>query len=161
MSAFTTLSRRDGLWLAALALALLVAVWLMPGDLVIAGHSLDKIDLGDRPESGGPIFTSLLLHDNWHLAFYAFLLALLCLPALGSKEVPGAAVLLSALSLYLALYVFTSNAFGAVQFTSVNRVGLQLMPAMGYFALVVVAKLCARQEATSAQRSCSQNPSPA
>lgn len=152
---------RGSLALAGAGLAAFAAIWLMPPDFAVAGHSLEELDLGYRPESWSSIFTSLLVHDNWHLSVYLFLGALLAVPLLGCREIPGLVVILSALLLYLALYLLTANAAGAVKFTSLNRVALQLLPAMGFFSLAIAARFFQRQAlATTARRRSSQSLSP-
>jgi hypothetical protein len=123
--------------LAALAFSLLLLIWTLPSDMAIAGHTLEKISPGYRPDSWLPIYLSALVHDNWHHLVYLFLTSLMILPFLGHKQLPLAAVVLSAVCLYLALYLLTSNASGAVRFTSLNRVFLQLAPAIGFFTLTV------------------------
>lgn len=135
--------RRGLLALAAMAVALLLALWLIPADTVIAGHSLATMDIRYRPESWLPLYLSFLVHDNWHLLAYLALAALLAAPLVFRAILPVAAVIISALLLYLLLYLFTTNAVGAVRFTSLNRVALQLMPAVGFFCLAVA--LCWRQ----------------
>jgi hypothetical protein len=129
--------RRGLLTLAALALVLLTALWLMPADVVVAGHSLAEADIRYRPDSWAPIRLSFLVHDNWHFLAYMVLIALPGALFFWRTTTPLAAVIVSALLLYLTLYLFTSNAAGAVMFTSLNRVALQLMPAAGFFSLVV------------------------
>ena len=51
--------------------------------------------------------------------------------------VPLMTVILSAIVLFLFLYLFTSNSIGAVRFTSINRVALHFMPSVAFFCLVV------------------------
>ncbi len=138
--------RRGLLILAALALALLLVLWLLPADTVVAGHSLAAADIHYRPESWLPIYLSFMVHDNWHFLAYLVLVALVAAPFFWRTTTALAAVILSALLLYLLLYLFTSNAVGAVRFTSLNRVALQLMPAVGFFTLVVFLCWVRRQE---------------
>ncbi len=138
--------RRGLLILAVIALALLCVLWLMPADTVVAGHSLAGADIRYRPQSWLPIYLSFLVHDNWHFLAYLVLAALLAAPLFFRATLPLAAVIVSALLLYLTLYLFTSNAAGAVRFTSLNRVALQLMPAAGFFSLVVLLHWGQRQE---------------
>ena len=139
--------RKGALCLAFLAASLLLLLWLLPSDMMIAGHSPENIGLGYWPDSWLPIYLSALVHDNWHILVYLFLAALLITPFWAHNQLPLAAVILSALGLYLALYLLTSNASGAIRFTSLNRVFLHLAPALGFFALTVyiaVAERCAQ-----------------
>ena len=136
--------RRGLVVLAVLALLLVLAIWLMPADLEIAGHSLAETRIRYRPDSWLSIYLSFLVHANWHVLAYIALAALAAVPLFARAALPVAAVVVSALLLYLALYLFTKNAVGAVQFTSLNRVALQLMPALGFFSLAVFTLLANR-----------------
>jgi hypothetical protein len=143
---------RFGLWAgAAMTVVLLLAVALMPEQWVVAGHSLEELSLRYRPAGWSSLYLSFLLHDNWHFLSYLLLAALLFLiwrpRKLGSTLAPVASVLLSAFALYFCLYLFTRYSFGAVRFTSLNRVALQLMPAAAFFTLLVYATL-SRKEPT-------------
>ncbi|WP_162846096.1 hypothetical protein [Seongchinamella sediminis] len=129
--------RRGFALLAALALALLLTLYLLPAELAIAGHTLASMAFGYRPESWLAIYLSGLVHDNWHLAIYLLTIALVLVPFRGRTLIPLAIVVLAAISLYLILYLFTDNAHGAVNFTSLNRVALQLLPAAAFFTLAV------------------------
>jgi hypothetical protein len=133
--------RRSVAIIAVAAVALLLLLWLLPTDLSIAGHTLESIDLKYRPESWRPIYLSTLVHDNWHFTGYLFLAALLIAPFYARRVLPLAAVMAATIVLYLALYLLTSNAYGAVAFTSLNRVALQFMPALGFFTLAVYLAL--------------------
>ncbi|WP_165954380.1 hypothetical protein [Seongchinamella unica] len=129
--------RRGLTVLAAAALALLLTLYWLPGDFAIAGHSLASMEFGYRPESWLSIYLSTLVHANWHLLVYLLLIALLLVPMKARAMIPLAAVVIAAICLYLTLYLVTDNAHGAVRFTSLNRVALQLMPAAAFFTLSV------------------------
>lgn len=134
----------------ALLLGLLLLLWLLPGDWLIAGHSLNDIALRYRPEAWQAIGQSFFIHDNWHFLAWLFVAAL-CLTALTNEPsrkvlAPVAACLLSALCLYLALYLLTKHAGGAVRFTSLNRVALHLVPAAGFYVLLVYGGLLKTRE---------------
>lgn len=132
--------RRGFIVIGSLAIALLLLLAILPEDLVIAGHTLAATSLQYRPEGLMPIALSFLVHDNWHFLAYLFVAALVLLPLLGRATVqsltPAGAVILAALMLYLLLYLMTSFSQGAVVYTSLNRVALQLMPAVGFFTLL-------------------------
>ncbi|NQX89956.1 MAG: hypothetical protein HRT77_14965 [Halioglobus sp.] len=137
---------RLGLWVgAALAAVLLGVLAFMPAHWVVAGHSLQQLALDYRPEGWPAIYQSFLLHDNWHFLSYLLLAALLLFLVQHRRLVPSlaplASVLISAFALYFCLYLYTRYSFGAVRFTSLNRVALQLMPAAAFFALLVYANL--------------------
>ncbi|MEP1470473.1 MAG: hypothetical protein ABJK20_05985 [Halieaceae bacterium] len=137
-------------WLAAGALGFMVFLYAVYPDLSVAGHSLADFDIFYRPDSWIPIYLSTLVHDNWHLLFYLFLATLLTTPFLGKKVMPILAVVLSAVALYLMLYVMTSNSAGAVQFTSLNRVALQLAPSLGFFTLIAYLALSDKKNISEA-----------
>ncbi|MEH6586647.1 MAG: hypothetical protein V7720_08810 [Halioglobus sp.] len=134
-------TRKGIMCAAALAVALLALMWIMPADFAVAGHSLEDLNLKYRPDSWRPLYLSALVHDNWHMLGYLFLAAILIIPFSGHRQIPLAAVTLSAVLLYMALYLLTDNAAGAVRFTSLNRVFLQLAPAIAFFTLTVYLTL--------------------
>ncbi len=137
-------TRKGFLCLAGLAVALFFLLWKLPTDLAIAGHTLEGINLKYRPESWSPIYLSALVHDNWHFLVYLFLIAIAVTPFYGHKQMPLAVVTVSAVLLYLTLYLMTNNAPGAAHFTSLNRVFLQLTPAIGFFTLTLYLELANR-----------------
>ena len=130
-------TRKGVMCAVALAVALLALLWIMPADFAVAGHSLEDLNLKYRPDSWRPLYLSALVHDNWHMLGYLFLTAILIIPFYGHRQIPLAAVTLSAVLLYMALYLLTDNAAGAVRFTSLNRVFLQLAPAIAFFTLTI------------------------
>lgn len=126
----------------ALVLVLLL-LFFLPPTTVIAGQSLEAIDLRYRPAGWQPIYFSLLVHDNWHLLVYLFLLALPTLFVL-KDDLPLHAIglcLLCAFGLYVILFIATDRVSGAVTYTAINRVGLQLMPSVAFFTLQVFSSL--------------------
>ncbi len=127
--------------MALMAVPALVAILLIPTGAVIAGHSLDSLAIAYRPESWTPIFQGFFVFDNWHLLGYFAVLALAVTILKTREAVPLLMVILSAIALFLFLYLFTSNAFGAVRFTSLNRVALHFMPSVAFFCLVVLGLL--------------------
>lgn len=137
--------KRGALSLAALAVLLLLCLWLLPENLTIAGQSLAGLNLQYRPQSWPSIYNSFLVHDNWHLLGYIFIALLVAAATLSrptlARIAPLAAVITSALVLYLALYLLTRHAHGAIVYTSINRVALQLMPAVGFLASVIFLQL--------------------
>jgi hypothetical protein len=141
-----TFGLRRGLALLALGgIIVLILIMLLPSDQLISGHSISSLDISYRPESWRPIFLSALVHDNWHFLIYLFIPALLVVPLYAREQIPLAAVVASAIALYMVLYLLTSNAAGAVRFTSLNRVALQLAPAIGFLSLTVYLELSKRQ----------------
>jgi hypothetical protein len=140
-------ARTAAVTLGGLALAALVLYGLVPHDLAIAGHSIDSIQAGYHPESWQPILLSAWVQDNWHLLGYLFaiflLAALCCARRQLAALVPVLATLFTALVMYLMLYLFTSHYVGAINYTSLNRVALQLTPALGFVAVLLYMALIA------------------
>ncbi|MEM9256424.1 MAG: hypothetical protein AAGA91_13330 [Pseudomonadota bacterium] len=130
--------------LGGLLVGLVLFLFWLPEDLIIAGHSLQGMQLGMRPEGWTPVYRSALVHDNWHLAIY-----LLCVAAFGlliRREGKPALLglgtaLLCAIGLYLMLFVGTDRVSGAIRYTALNRVALQLTPALGLFTLLAFYQL--------------------
>lgn len=139
-----------------LLLGLLLVLRLMPDTWVIAGHSLQELSLGYRPEAWTAVYISFLKHDNWHFLSYLFLAALTMFiwhaRQLAPMLAPVVAIVLSALALYLGLYLFTRYSFGAVRMTSLNRVALQLMPVVAFFTLLVYASVSRNRVLAPAQQ---------
>lgn len=137
--------RRGLVVFALMAFGLLLLLWFLPQDLVIAGNSLGDTDLRYRPEGLESIRLSFLVHDNWHFLTYLLLASLLLLPLRAKTALPTmapvAAVIVTSGLLYMALYLLTRHAYGAVMFTSLNRVALQLMPAAAFFIVLVYGAL--------------------
>lgn len=137
--------RKAALMLACLLLAAICLLALLPPDLAIAGHSLNRLKLYYRPEALAGIGNLLWVHDNWHLFFY---LLMLVMPAglirSGSRANNYLGImtaLASAVGLFLILFLFTGYAGGAVRFTAVGRIGLQLMPGLVFLALLLSSEL--------------------
>ena len=147
---FALLGPKRGIALiTGLSLLLLLALWLLPGDLVIAGQTLNGLDLQYRPQSWPAIYQSLLVQDNWHLLGFLFIALSIVAAARAISSlpriIPAAAVVLSALCLFLVLYLLTTYAAGAVSFTSINRVALQLMPAVAFLATLLYLEITRRR----------------
>ena len=54
---------------------------------------------------------------------------------------PATAAVLAALGLFAVLYLFTGYYQAAIYHTSINRVALQLMPALAFLTLLIYASL--------------------
>ena len=125
-------ARRAAILLAALLLLLLILLLYIPRDFVMAGHSINFLKLGYRPKALAAIATSFWIHGNWHLFAY-LLTGILPLGFALSKEKISAyrgiiTALASAAILFLFLFTSTRHASGAIRFSSVGRVGIQLVP---------------------------------
>lgn len=137
--------RKAALLLGCLLLAAICLLVLFPPDLAIAGHSLDRLKLYYRPEALAGIGRIFWVHDNWHLSVY---LLILVLPAglirSGSRAnnyLGIIAVLASAVGLFLILFLFTGYAGGAVRFTAVGRISVQLMPGLVFLTMLLSSEL--------------------
>lgn len=127
--------------LSGLAIAALAVYLVVPHDLSVAGHSIDSMQLAYRPESWLPILRSFWLDDNWHLLGYILAFFLLA-NIFRARErltglLPALAVMAAAIGMYLALYLLTRHAYGAVNYTSLNRVALQLAPGLSFIAVLL------------------------
>jgi len=134
--------RKAAMLLGMGLLALLGLLLLLPGDFSVAGHSLNRLSLHYRPNALPGIAKSIWVHSSWHLFGYL----LLCLLPMG-LIMPRAKVdtylgiitaLASAVGLFLILFLFTGYASGAVRFTAVGRISIQLVPSL----LFLGALLC-------------------
>ncbi len=133
--------------------SLIVILAVFPRDLVIAGHSMETLNIYFRPAALAGIRDSLFVVDSWHLFGYMFL-GLLTWAAIraGSelKKFTGlAAVLFSALVLFLCLFLFTKYSAGAVRLTAVGRISLHLVPAFMFCCMLLWREVVAQQDEAS------------
>ena len=140
-------ARRSVLILVGAGVILALALVVIPQNLSVAGHSLRDLHLYYRPLALAGIASSVLLQDNWHLLGY--LLPALLLILIWRKPVMGelsgtAAALLSAVVLFLLLFLFTRYSLGAVRFTAVGRISLHLVPALLFFCLLLWQQVIVR-----------------
>jgi hypothetical protein len=140
------LSWRKGLMLLVfLLVCLLVTLVVIPRDLQVAGHSLDSLRIYFRPGTPAAIFKSLWIHDNWHLFGYMLVIALPLVwfvPKSSWRNLSVIATsLVSAVILFLTLYLYTRHYLGAIRFTSVGRLSLQLVPALMFLCLLVYTQI--------------------
>ena len=137
--------RKALFWLAGLLVVLLGVLGLIPRDFEIAGHSLSWLGLIFRPGAPQAIASSLFVHDNWHLFAYllpGLLVSALLLARPGVKACIGiSGALACAIGLFLILFIYTRYASGAIRFTAVGRISLQLIPGMMFLALMLYQAL--------------------
>ena len=126
-------------------LGLVAILLLMPPDLAVVSHSLERLDLQYRPSALRGIFISIWVQDNWHLFGYLLVsLSLLCLYPSGSvvRSYRGIiTALLMALILFLVLFLFTKYARSAERFTAVGRISLHLVPSFMFMGLLLLEKV--------------------
>ncbi|MEO0435458.1 MAG: hypothetical protein AAF098_00980 [Pseudomonadota bacterium] len=127
------------LTVAAGLLALLM-FFLIPTDLVIAGHSLESLKISFNGEALAAVFTQFTETDSWHLMPVLLLGAfILCANYVVRDKTLMAflAALVAALILYLLLFSVTKFSFGALRKTASLRIFLHLTPALMFFAMLV------------------------
>jgi len=134
-------TRKAVLILLVLVIATLALLWLFPRDFTVAGHSLELLDIHYRSLALPPLVKIFTVHDNWHLFIYLLLPIvpagyLLAGKSRGQYLGIGAA-LASALGLFLILYLFTGHAHGAIYYTSVGRIALQLVPSLMFLMMLL------------------------
>ena len=146
--------RRAVLLLGGLAVLAVAVLLVFPRDLVVAGHSLNELQVFYRPNAIEPIVDSFFVYDSWHL--FAWLLSgLLLLTAVLRRdafpELRGIGVALAAATvLFLFLFLFTAYSGGALRLTAVSRISLQLVPAMMFLALLLARALALPRGAAAA-----------
>jgi len=127
--------------LLLLFLVLVAILTLFPRDLSVAGHSLERLNLHYRPEALVATGRNLWVHGNWHLfAYIPFGLIPLWIATgrPGGGAYLGISVALaSALALFSILFLFTGYAYGAVHYTAVGRISVQLVPSLMFLALLM------------------------
>jgi hypothetical protein len=153
--------RKAAMLLGIGLLALLVLLLLLPGDFAIAGHSLNRLSLHYRPAALAGIAKGIWVHDSWHLFGY-LLLCLLPVGLIIPRKKAGTylgitAALASAVGLFLVLFLFTGYASGAVRFTAVGRISVQLVPSL----LFLAALLCTEVLTPDRVKSSREHPLPA
>jgi hypothetical protein len=144
-------ARRAALLLVTLLFLLVILLFNTPGDLVIADHSLNFLRLGYRPQAMAAITTSFWVHGSWHLFAY-LMIGIIPLGIALSRQTIGAyrgiiTALACAILLYLFLFTSTIYAQGAIKFTSVSRVGLQLVPGMLFLVALYTQAIVLRGSA--------------
>lgn len=106
---------------------------LFPGDLSVAGHSLNQLGLAYRPDAVWPVLQSLFSMGSWHLTYYVVLMTAVFFWQLNVSVrralLPLVSVLITAHCLLLVLFLFTGYAQGAIFFTAVNRINMAIVPA--------------------------------
>jgi hypothetical protein len=124
-----------------LLLALVAVLTIFPRDLVVAGHSLARLNLHYRPEALVGVAKSIWVHDNWHLFGYLLpsILAVWLITARASagRYLGIVTALGCAVGLFLVLFLFTGYAAGAVRYTAVGRISIQLVPGLVFLAALL------------------------
>ena len=140
---------RKALMLLIVALTILVGVlMLLPPDANIAGHSLNQLKFQYRPKALGSIASLFWVHDSWHLFAYllipAFFLGFMMPGSNRSAYLGISTALACSLLLFLILFTFTGYAGGAVRFTAVGRISLQIVPGLMFLAMLLCNEILAR-----------------
>lgn len=144
--------------LPALAVSLVTMpalLFILPQDLVVAGHSLASLDLQYHPGAFPALLFHLFATDSWHLLG----LLLVATPGLAwyarrdlDLELGLLLALGAALILYLVLFCGTDFSDGALRLTASGRIGLHLTPALTFLAMLLYAACERRAEASVAVR---------
>jgi len=141
MIVVTLPSRKAAFILLTLLLVTSVVLWLFPRDFVVAGHSLEQLDIHYRSSALPALVKSFTTHDNWHLFAYLLLAVVPTGYFLAGKSrsqyLGIGAALASAVGLFLILFLFTGHAHGAIYFTSVGRIALQLVPSLLFLIMLL------------------------
>ncbi len=123
-----------------LVLLAILAVLVIPSDMVIAGTTMQDLMPTFDPEGLGGLVKSLWLHDNWHLMGYLLLgagpVALLLRERVMRHHVGFLLALGSAAAAFLYLFLFTGFAGGAKDLSGVGRLCLHLAPGLLFMAAV-------------------------
>lgn len=132
--------RRALILLCAGVLVLVLTLIFLPPDVVIAGNSLGDLRLKIHKGVFSGIATSIWIQDNWHaLGFLlpALTVLLWCSGRGVAARYRGIGVaLLSAITLLLALFLFTRHSLGAIRFSSLGRISLHLVPSLMFLAML-------------------------
>ena len=140
---------------------LLLLLLLLPGDLVIAGHSLDALMLGYRSESLPALARLWFGTESWHLMGYLLIILPLGMLVAGKRGADYSALavaLACAVGLYFTLFLFTKFSYGAIHHTAAGRIGLHLIPSLTFFAMLVWHSCLSRFEDPRRERSTVPSP---
>jgi len=100
------------------------------------------------------IIKSVWLHDNWHLLGYLLPVSLalgLVLPRVVISTYRGILVsLASAVITFLFLFLFTPFSQGAINFTGVGRLSIQLAPGLLFLSALLCNEILTRDRIGSA-----------
>lgn len=131
--------RRAGFALVgATAVAMLAYLVVGPDSIMVMGYSLRTRPINVLPT----LADHLLVLDNWHLAWYAIaaVVAWRWRILLAPRVAPMTVTMLAGVALVAVVYFFTAAAIGVVEETLVNRMPLHLVPALAFYALVLVVE---------------------
>ncbi len=134
---FSVLPHRRGIMIIGMLLLLAAGLLIfLPQDILVAGNTLQQLDPYFRPESIGSYLSSLFVQDNWHFLSYLFLILVpVCFIFVSRaryKLFAVTLVILGCVGLHIFLFLFTKYGHSAVSFTAVNRLSLQLVPAIAF-----------------------------
>jgi hypothetical protein len=128
------------------SLALLVGVlWLFPKDIMVVGHSLDELNLFYRAQALPAILASFLVKGSWHVFGYILIffipLGFFMIGKRRARYRPIGVALMSAVLLFLVLFLATKFSTGAVRYTAVSRISLHLVPAFVFLSMLLYFEL--------------------
>lgn len=148
--AIVAVNRRLGLALvAALVAAALLFLALGPEELPLFGYVLrtrfTNVTL--------PLAQHLFVMDNWHLLWYAAaaLIVLRYRRALAPDVLPMTVTMLAACGLVLVVFYFSSAAGGVDDESLVNRMLLQVVPALAFYVALLLRPIDAARRSSQLQ----------
>ena len=148
-TAAVLLARREAAKLFILLVLILIFLWLViPKDIAIMGHTLKQLTPTYNADALEAVLKSVFLHDSWHLFGFLMLslipLGLLMPGALTRTYLPITVALASAVGSYLFLFLFTGYGWGALNFSAVGRLSIQLFPGLAFLGALLANELYAR-----------------
>lgn len=126
------INRRVGLGVVALlGVAMLTYLLFGPGDIRVLGYTLHT----EFINVSRPMFEHFFQMDNWHLLWYLTLavIALRWRAVFSAAMAPMTVTMLGAFAFVFVVFFYSSAAFGVADETLVNRLPLQMVPALAFY----------------------------
>ena len=127
-----TIDRRVGLGVVALLGGAMLAYLLFgPVELQVLGYTLRT----EFTNVSRPMFEHFFQMDNWHLLWYLTLavIALRWRAVFSGAMTPMTVTMLGAFAFVFVVFFYSSAAFGVADETLVNRLPLQMVPALAFY----------------------------
>jgi hypothetical protein len=110
-----------------------LVVWYLPWGAILPSGVLVGLSVSDFGQVAHSFVKNLFVFDNWHLFWYVWLGGLLASVSDGKvtrREILSGSVVLAAVGIVLFVFSLTEAAAWATLGTAVNRVILQIVPAL-------------------------------
>ncbi|MBB1127199.1 hypothetical protein [Thiospirillum jenense] len=154
-------ARRLFILLGSATIAGALLIWLLPADMMIAGHRLAELNLGWRFDAFLPVLRSLFLFDSWHLLYWlAMGLLVINIAQRQQWARPFIAVsfaLFTGYGLFFLLFLTTNYANAAAGDTSVSRIALHLAPATVFWTWLLFQQVSQTSAVYSADPACNKS----